>query len=98
MTVAQQSINGKLGFSALNHNDRTLLDYLLGQPVISSITLQLQLGWDPDTSNSSIEKLIRLKILKMFRLKSVNRVSVFVCEDIFEAWHKLDELVFTDKR
>ena len=34
----------------------------------------------------------------MFQLKSVNRVSVFVCEDIFEAWHKLDELVFTDKR
>jgi Fic family protein len=97
LKATQALINNKLGLSSLNANDKTLLNHLWAQPVISLAYLQDKFGWDSKSSHLSIEKFIHLNILKMYRSKTDSRTSIFVCEDMFQTWQLLDELVFADK-
>lgn len=88
---------GKLALSQVDSSDRTIIDLLWSKPLVTPKIIHSILSINTEAINSTLIKLTSLGILKPYRLRNLNGQQVYVCEEIFSAWKKLDELVFANK-
>lgn len=97
MEKQKNSINNKFLFSPLSKVQVEIKDSLPFKPVIYPPNLcrekQILLGRKGEVFRPFIDS----GLLKKFKVGSAKNKIVYLCESTFEAWDKLDQLIFSDK-
>jgi len=87
-------IEQKLLFTPISKDTKKILSSMWKQPMATPFSLQRELGYTPVQLQNAITTLIQNKVISITRLKHTKNLPIFICEDIFQSWHYMDEQVF----
>lgn len=91
---ANKRLNHKLTLRQVSSNARALVDHLGSQPIVTPGYLFSRFGWPVSTGLAAINELLEFGILSQHRVKQPHNTVIYDCQEIFDAWMKMDEALF----
>ena len=93
--LASAKITGKLALRRVSREAMELIEHLYAQPIITLDYLCEALNWEPSKGNAVTQELIDFGILNKHRLREPQNAIIYDCQDVLDAWQKMDEAIFT---
>ncbi|ABG42677.1 filamentation induced by cAMP protein Fic [Paraglaciecola sp. T6c] len=94
LIMANSFIQKKLTLRQLSQHAATLLSHISEQPIVTPAYLSGQFGWTLLEASTAITELLECGILNEHRVKEPINTIIYDCQEIFDAWMEMDEVLF----